>query len=151
MSVPLLQSQALEELDVAGNPLGALPDSLGSLGSLKYLNAMNCQVGLLWHAVVRKGVFFPAEALLVIAWAAALRLQGCIEAMRWLQLALCCCHSLSTTPTHRLLQLTALPDSIGGCTALLRLGLKGNRLVSLPASIGQLASLVELYLTGGSC
>lgn len=46
------------------------------------------------------------------------------------------------------LQLTALPDSIGGCSSLLRLGLKGNRLVALPASIGQLASLVELYLTG---
>ena len=45
-------------------------------------------------------------------------------------------------------QLTALPDSIGGCSSLLRLGLKGNRLVALPASIGQLVSLVELYLTG---
>lgn len=50
------------------------------------------------------------------------------------------------------LQLTALPDSIGGCTSLLRLGLKGNRLVTLPTSVGKLASLVELYLTGrGSC
>lgn len=50
------------------------------------------------------------------------------------------------------LQLTALPDSIGGCTSLLRLGLKGNRLVTLPASVGKLGSLVELYLTGrGSC
>lgn len=47
------------------------------------------------------------------------------------------------------MQLTALPDGIGGCASLLRLGLKGNRLVALPPSIGDLSSLVELYLTGG--
>lgn len=43
----------------------------------------------------------------------------------------------------------ALPDTIGDCTALVRLGLKSNRLAALPASIGRLHGLVELYLTGG--
>lgn len=45
--------------------------------------------------------------------------------------------------------LCTLPDALGGCTALLRLGLKGNRLSGLPASVGALAALQELYLTGG--
>lgn len=41
-----LAFQALEDLDVGGNQLAALPDALGALGSLKYLNAMNNQVCL---------------------------------------------------------------------------------------------------------
>lgn len=41
-----LAFQALEDLDVGGNQLVALPDALGALGSLKYLNAMNNQARL---------------------------------------------------------------------------------------------------------
>lgn len=47
-------------------------------------------------------------------------------------------------------RLAALPTSLGGCTSLLRLGLKANQLVALPPSIGRLANLVELYITGGA-
>ena len=60
------------------------------------------------------------------------------------------CHRVPARAPPNPAQLIALPYNIGGCTALLRLGLKGNRLAALPTSVGNLSSLVELYLTGAA-
>lgn len=120
--------QALEDLDVSGNRLAALPDSIGQLRRLRFLNALRNQLTALPDAIggctalVRLGL--GTGSMPVHSAGAFGRSRGLTAAWP--------CAAPATRP---------LPQ--------VRLGLKSNRLASLPPGVGKLAALKELYLTGG--
>jgi internalin A len=98
----------LTYLNLSSNQLTALPESIGQLINLTYLNLSSNQLTALPESI------------------------GQLINLTYL--------NLSSN------QLTALPESIGQLINLTYLNLSSNQLTALPESIGQLSNLASLYL-----
>ncbi|MDY3557084.1 SAV_2336 N-terminal domain-related protein, partial [Gemmata sp. JC717] len=142
------------KLDLSGLMLESVPEALGQLVQLRYLNLSNNQltalpVGLGWLLLLRElyldnnkitSLFGELEHLT--------QLQGLYLSSNQLVLLpeglgqLAQLQELDLSGNH----LTALPGDLGRCGQLQDLYLSGNQLTTLPESIGQLTQLQSLYL-----
>jgi hypothetical protein len=120
-------------LDLGGNQLTALPESLGGLTTLYtlylYGNQLTALPESLGGLTALTGLDLGGNQL-----AALPESLGGLTALAGLYLGGN--------------QLAALPESLGGLTALTTLGLGGNRLAALPEWLGGLTALTTLYLGG---
>lgn len=110
-------ADTLEILNLSGNALTALPDDLSRLSKLRVLSS----------CVHLEMVGFKANSILEVSAAAI------FPRLRWLIL------------TDN--QISALPESIGTCTALQKLMLAGNQLAGLPEAMRGCVGLELLRLS----
>ena len=120
-------------LDLSGQHLSELPESIGQLNRLESLSLDNNQLTSLpesiGHLSQLQFLYLDGNQLTTLP-----------ESIGQLSQLL----SLSLSGN----QLTTLPESIGQLSQLQILSLKGNQLTSLPESIGHLSQLQLLYLDG---
>ncbi|MEG2643416.1 MAG: leucine-rich repeat domain-containing protein, partial [Eubacterium sp.] len=146
----------LESLDLNGNQLTSLPDSIGNLEQLEMLDLSENQLTSLPESI---GNLVNLQILGLISNQLT-SLPESIENLvnlEWLYLSR---NQLTSLPESigkltslKILvlgsnQLTSLPDSIGNLEKLQELQLWNNQLISLPDSIGNLVNLQILYLNG---
>ena len=124
-------ADTLEQLDLSGNPLRALPDDLPRLHALRTLFCSNCAFDTLPAVLGRCErldlVGFKANAI------AHVPAESLHPQLRWLILS-----------GNRV---DAIPETIGACHRLQKLALAGNRLTALPAGLGRCESLELIRLS----
>jgi len=124
-------ADTLEELDLSGNALSALPEDLGRLHRLRVLFCSNNRFTELPAALGRCGkldmVGFKANRIRSVP------AEALPPALRWLIL------------TDN--EIDALPPAIGRCTRLQKLMLAGNRLQALPAELADCRALELLRIS----
>lgn len=121
----------VSDLDLSGNQLTALPESLGQLTALRTLSLDSNQLTALPEGL---GQLTALREL----WLSSNKLTALPEI-----LAKC------TTLQELFLndnRLTALPENLGQLTKLRELWINDNRLTTLPESLGQLTELTHLFL-----
>jgi leucine-rich repeat protein SHOC2 len=116
---------SLKELDVSGNALTELPNTITLLGNLEYLN---CSTNSLTNLPLRIGMLQSLRNLqcannLLTSIDPIVSLTGLSK--------LDCSHN----------RLTFLPDSIGNCAVLKSLSFSDNNLIALPRSITKITGL----------
>ena len=123
----------LTALDLSHNRLTSLPESIGSLTGLTELD-------LWWNGLTSLPESIGSLTGLTVLGLQENNLTSLPESIG----------SLTGLTTLRLWDndLTSLPESIGSLTGLTELKLSRNRLTSLPESIGSLTGLTELDLWG---
>jgi hypothetical protein len=124
-------ADTLEELDLSGNALSALPEDLARLHRLRVLFCSNNRFTELPAALGRCGsldmVGFKANRIRTVPS------EALPPALRWLIL------------TDN--EIDALPPAIGLCTRLQKLMLAGNRLQALPAELAACRALELLRIS----
>ncbi|VTU40643.1 E3 ubiquitin-protein ligase sspH2 [Variovorax sp. PBS-H4] len=124
-------ADTLEELDLSGNALSALPEDLGRLHRLRVLFCSDNRFTELPTALGRCGsldmIGFKANRIRTVPP------EALPPALRWLIL------------TDN--EIDALPRTIGRCTRLQKLMLAGNRLESLPAELAGCRALELLRIS----
>ncbi len=124
-------ADTLEELDLSGNALSALPEDLGRLHRLRVLFCSNNRFTELPAALGRCGsldmVGFKANRIRTVP------AEALPPALRW----------LIVTDN----EIDALPPAIGRCTRLQKLMLAGNRLQGLPAELAACRALELLRIS----
>ncbi|MGK6305597.1 leucine-rich repeat-containing protein kinase family protein [Variovorax sp. DT-64] len=124
-------ADTLEELELSGNALSALPEDLGRLHRLRVLFCSNNRFTELPAALGRCSsldmVGFKANRIRTVP------AEALPPALRWLIL------------TDN--EIDALPPAIGGCTRLQKLMLAGNRLQTLPAELAACRALELLRIS----
>eukprot|EP01043_Picozoa_sp_COSAG02_P008660 COSAG02_NODE_281_length_25776_cov_37.797998_18_plen_567_part_00 len=152
----LSQHTTLQGLNLGGNQLTTLPESIGQLSTLQKLSLDGNQLTTLPESIGQlstlQKLYMYGNQLTTLPESI-----GQLSTLRTLSLA---GNQLTTLPesigqlsTLRMLslagnQLTTLPESIGQLSTLRTLSLTGNQLTTLPESIGQLSTLQKLYLDG---
>jgi internalin A len=124
---------ASSQLDLSGQEITELPQSIGRLTQLRSLNLSNNGLTDL-PASLGQLTDLQTVGLSENQLTALPESLGQLTQLRDLNLADN--------------QLTALPESLGQLTQLRELYLHGNELTTLPESLGQLTELRELYLNG---
>ncbi len=123
----------MQSLDVSGNQLTALPESLGQLRKLQSIDVSSNQLTALPESL---GELAELQSLDV----SGNRLTALPKSLGQLTQL----QSLDVSGN----QLTALPKSLGQLAQLQSLDVSGNQLRALPESLGQLTQLQSLYLFG---
>ncbi len=113
---------------MGGNQLAALPDALGTLGSLKHLNAMNNQVGGRWLRCSDSAASVycmppcAEQPQVLNAINDQVRAAGGCTAQILLLLGTACCHALGSLSTKYLNAMNSQVCAAGGCCTALPLG-----------------------------
>jgi hypothetical protein len=127
-------ADTLEVLDVSGNALGSLPDSLARLARLHTLfasgNRFTALPSVLGRLPALDTMGFKANQI------ADVPAEALAPTLRWLILT-----------DNRI---AALPSTLTDCTRLQKLMLAGNRLTRLPPGIGRLQRLELLRLSANA-
>jgi hypothetical protein len=124
---------SLAHLNLSGNRLASVPESLGNLTALEYLYLSGNQLESIPKSLssllrLRRLDLRHNRLRLMPEW------TGKLTALTQLDLA-----------ANRL---ERMPESLGNLSCLTRLDLHGNRLASVPESLGKLTALTELNLSG---
>ena len=128
----VLQFDNLRSLNVDGNDLVALPDEIGSLGTMVAFTCSANELEALPESIgaLTRLVRFDCSGNLLAA------LPPSIGELRRLE-------DLDASDNR----LTALPESIGGLAALVKLNGSSNAIRALPHSLGALRTLVDVDLS----
>jgi hypothetical protein len=133
--VSLTQLQQLEELNLSGNGLYEIPESIGQLVNLQRLSLFDNRLKFLPESIGN----LRNLQILNLFYNQLKVLPESIGQLSNLR-------SLSVFWNH----LTELPESIGQLSNLHKLYMSYNKLTELPDSIGQLVNLRKLYLKENS-
>ena len=147
---------ALTTLDLSGNQLAAVPESLGNLTALTTLSLSGNQLAAVPESLGNLTALTTLD-LSGNQLAAVPESRGNLTALTTLDLSgnqltavpdwLANLTALTTLDLSGN-QLTAVPDWVANLTALTTLDLHGNQLAAVPDWVGNLTALTELYLYG---
>jgi len=119
------------KLNLDNNDIAVVPDAIGALANLKYLDLGDNKIAMLPASIGRLTALEDLNLYSNILTAVPASI-GSLTAL--------------TTLSLQNNRIATLPTTIGGMTALTALGLNRNQLAGLPDSIGQLTGLKKLYL-----
>ncbi|KAF6263001.1 hypothetical protein COO60DRAFT_1698969 [Scenedesmus sp. NREL 46B-D3] len=123
---------ALHSINLSGNAITSIPQSVQALTGLQVLNVARNSLTAL-----------PPE---ISCLTSLTELDVGRNQLAALPPTLCSLSQLQVLNVYSN-QLKVLPQDLGSLRSLIRLGLKSNQLAELPRSFTQLTSLVELFLT----
>ncbi|XP_052191344.1 disease resistance protein RPV1-like isoform X3 [Diospyros lotus] len=126
---------SLSYLNLSGSNIISLPDSIGGLGQLSYLNLSGCNIISLPDSIGGLGQlsYLNLSGSNIISLPDSI---GGLGQLSYLNLSGC--------------KIISLPDSIGGLGQLSTFHLSDSKIISLPDSIGDLGQLLCLNLSGSN-